>query len=65
MLDYASDKVKTVRLYLARLLPKLHCMINFDDDDDDTTEEDLEKFDKTLSKLSNKRDKEVSAVIIF
>jgi len=40
-------------------------MINFDDDDDDTTEEDLEKFDKTLSKLSNKRDKEVSAVIIF
>lgn len=65
VLDYASDKVKTVRLYLARLLPKLHCMINFDDDDDDTTEEDLEKFDKTLSKLSNKRDKEVSAVIIF
>lgn len=40
-------------------------MINFDDDDDDTTEEDLEKFDKALSKLSNKRDKEVSAVIIF
>lgn len=59
VLDYAADKVKTVRLYLARLLPKLHCMINFDDDD--TTEDDLDKFDKTLSKLSNKRDKEVSA----
>jgi len=38
-------------------------MLNFEDDDSD--EEDIEKYEKALSKLSNKRDKDVSAVIIF
>lgn len=63
MLEYAADKVKTVRLNLTRIFPQLHCMLNFDDDDSD--EDDIEKYEKALSKLSNKRDKDVSAVIIF
>lgn len=59
MLEYAADKVKTVRLNLTRIFPQLHCMLNFDDDDSD--EDDIEKYEKALSKLSNKRDKDVSA----
>lgn len=62
-MDYASDKVKSVRLKLARALPSIRLMLNFDDED--LGEEEIDLYDKALSKLSNLRDKEVSSVNII
>lgn len=52
VLDYATDKVKSVRLKLVKALPKIRYMLNFDDEDE-IADDLIDKFDKALSKLTN------------
>lgn len=48
-----------MRLKLARAMPKVRQMLNFEDDDDQLDDE-IDQFDKAITKLSNKKDALVS-----
>lgn len=94
VLDFAFDKVKSVRLRLAKAMPHIRYMLDFGSDDDgssnnrdssdeETTttttsngtikintnsnisEDEIERFDKALTKLSNKKEQLVSEVKSF
>ncbi|EAR93915.2 hypothetical protein TTHERM_00222320 (macronuclear) [Tetrahymena thermophila SB210] len=57
VLEFASDQIREVKMRLAKALPKIRYMLN---EDDEESEDMVDKFEKTISQLQNKKDKELS-----
>ncbi|KAL4481575.1 hypothetical protein ABPG74_007664 [Tetrahymena malaccensis] len=62
VLELASDQIREVKMRLAKALPKIRYMLN---EEDEESEDIVDKFEKTISQLQNKKDKELSLVIIL
>ncbi|KAL4486111.1 hypothetical protein ABPG72_012164 [Tetrahymena utriculariae] len=57
VLELASDQIREVKMRLAKAFPKIRYMLN---EEDEEQEDIVDKFEKTICQLQNKKDKELS-----